>query len=152
MPQIEPIARGLIIADSKILLCHPVDPDTPDPPYYYLPGGHIEHNESAPEALARELMEEAGLCAQIGPFLAAHEVRFTQRNKPKHEINLVFLVEQLDGARPNPTLPIESKEPDIAFAWADLAAVTDLPVLPRSTRAWLAAGCPETDRWISASE
>jgi 8-oxo-dGTP diphosphatase len=131
---IETIARGLARHGNRVLLCRSVRHN-----YYYLPGGHIEFGEPARVALARELLEECGLESRIGPLLLTEEQVFTQNNKNRHEINLVFRIDQLG---PAPTMPdaVPSKEDHIAFEWVDLAAVTDLPVYPHSTRAWLVSG------------
>ncbi len=63
MNEIEVIARGLCIRDGKVLLCRHIKQA-----YNYLPGGHVEFGESATDALAREMMEEAGV--------AVHNVRY----------------------------------------------------------------------------
>jgi len=135
---IELIARGLIIHGSSVLLCKAKQGG-----YYYLPGGHIEKGESAPEAVRREILEETGLESTVGEFLLATELHFTQNGKRKHELTLVFHVEHLDGA-PEPPAPVPSAEDHLEFLWVDLAAVQDLDVRPSVHQAWLAAGA--TDR------
>ena len=49
-------ARAIIIKDNKVAMVHSLKYD-----YYKFPGGGIEKNESAIEALIRETKEEAGL-------------------------------------------------------------------------------------------
>lgn len=131
---IETIARGFIRSGNRVLLCR-----SRKHGYHYLPGGHIEFGEPARDALARELLEECGLESAIGPLLLTEEQIFTQKNKNRHEITLIFRVDRLG---PAPTMPDEvaSAEDHIAFVWADLAAVTDLVIYPESTKAWLASG------------
>jgi 8-oxo-dGTP diphosphatase len=132
---IETIARGLIRSGSRVLLCQ-----SRKHGYHYLPGGHIEFGEPARTALARELLEECGLESRIGPLLLTEEQIFTQKSKNRHEITLIFRVDQLG---PNPAaMPDEvaSTEDHIAFVWVDLAAATDLVIYPESTKAWLASG------------
>jgi len=104
--------------------------------YLYLPGGHVECNESASAACAREIHEELGWDCAAGPLLLVTEQIFTQKGRQRHEYTLVFHVEHprgLDDSDP-PGL-----EPKIAFEWADLAAVPDLDIRPDSIKAWLAA-------------
>lgn len=36
------------------------------------PGGKVEHGESQPAALARELEEELGIIATVGEYVASH--------------------------------------------------------------------------------
>lgn len=139
---IEIIARGLLLHGGSVLLCRNIVGN-----YRYLPGGHIEPGESAREALARELHEEAGLRATVGPLLLVTEERFEQGGRPRHEINLVFHVEQatapdatllLDGDGEPPA--VASLEGDIAFDWIELASVHEAEVKPSSAAAWLATG------------
>lgn len=55
--------RGVIATpDGRLLLQRGQDPvDLSAPPYWFLPGGGVEPNESPVEALQRELLEECGL-------------------------------------------------------------------------------------------
>lgn len=87
------LSRAVIVDQQQILLCKTMDfTDN----FYFLPGGHIEHNESALSALLRELIEEADAKCQIKRFLGCLEYNF----KPDyahvchdHEYNLIFEVE-----------------------------------------------------------
>ena len=151
IPRVEIIARGLLVREGHALLCKNLRHG-----YFYLPGGHVEPGERAAEALAREFLEETGCPARIGGFLLASEQLFTQKGKPRHEINLVFHVEHLStptAALPGPGagLPaVPSLEAEIGFEWVELAAVADLDVRPESARAWLATGCRvDGPPWVS---
>jgi 8-oxo-dGTP diphosphatase len=130
-PHIEVIARGLLLRDGQALLCRSVRDG-----YLYLPGGHVEFDEPAAVALARELVEECGLSVRVGPLLLVTEERFDHKRR-HHEINLVFHVEPARGPAPE---TVTSREPDIAFEWVPLAAAQELDVRPPTIRAWLAAG------------
>lgn len=87
--EIHVIARGVLIDNEHILLCKTVGLEHN---FYYLPGGHVELNESASNTLVRELLEETGKNIIITRFLGCYEYRF----KPKppichhHEYNIVF--------------------------------------------------------------
>lgn len=144
--RIEVIARGVLLDRGRVLLCRDRAGG-----YSYLPGGKIEHDEAAIHALEREFEEECGLevLATPRPVMAC-ECFFIQRGSPRHEINLVFHVERRtqdpegpgsagDDAPTAPPVPA-SRESDIEFWWADLAAVPDLDLRPRPIKAWLAAG------------
>ncbi len=133
--EIECIARGLVAAKSRILLCR-----NRKHGYCYLPGGHIEPGETAAEALAREFLEETGLSVQVGPFLLANENIFEQRGKPKHEFTVLFHVEHAVGPWPD---PIPSLEDKLAFEWVEIAALPESELLPPALLAWLMAGGPE---------
>jgi 8-oxo-dGTP diphosphatase len=141
MAKIEFIARGILTSGSRVLLCRNVASG-----YYYLPGGHVEHGESAAKALLRELDEEGGISARVGDCLLVHENSFEAQGRRYHEINVVFHVEQDDDAA-----VIVSKEADIGLEWVDLASVVDMDVRPPGIKAWLASGaqpCP----WLSTME
>jgi ADP-ribose pyrophosphatase YjhB (NUDIX family) len=53
MKEIEFLARGVFRDGGRVLVCRNRKKGN-----CYLPGGHIEWNESAPAALAREMREE----------------------------------------------------------------------------------------------
>lgn len=132
--EIELIARGVLIADGHVLLCRHVAGG-----YRYLPGGHVEFGEPAHVALARELAEESDVRATVGPLVHADEHVFRQKGRLRHEINLVFHVEQTTPTiSPNPTSgsapgvppPVASREAGIAFDWFRADALDDADLRP----------------------
>ncbi len=132
-PTIELIARGVLCQGQELLVCRSVEHR-----YLYLPGGHVEFGESAHRALEREFLEETGLSVAAGGCSLVAEELFEQNGKPRHEYSLVFHVEHLGTAAELEA--IQSREPEIAFDWIDLAAIGDLDLRPTSIRAWLVAG------------
>lgn len=154
--RIEIIARGIVRQGGSVLLCQNTRHG-----YYYLPGGHVEFGESATAALSREFIEETGLAAKVGPLLLLTEERFEQRGRPRHELNLMFLVEHLHTPDPQPsatepaephTGPVSTLEEGIRFEWVDLAAIPDLDLVPPTAKAFLAAGgrVEGTVGWIAS--
>ncbi len=119
---IETIARGVCIADGKLLLCRAKGGKST-----YLPGGHIEFGETGRKALAREVKEEAGLDARVGKFLGALENSFLQHGKPHAEINLVYEL-MLDD------LNVTAQEDWIEFLWCPLADLDGANLLPAEFR------------------
>jgi ADP-ribose pyrophosphatase YjhB (NUDIX family) len=128
--QIEVIARGAVIEDGKVLLCQ-----NRKTGHFYLPGGHINFGESAANAVAREFDEECGLKISVGECVFVTEGKFSAGRAEHHELNVVFHVELTPSDQ-----AIQTREPDIAFEWVDLAAVTDMDVRPKSVQAWLVSG------------
>lgn len=128
-PVPEIIARGLLVEAGRVLVCRNLAKG-----YAYLPGGHVEWNETAAEALAREFREECGVTVAVGEACLVTELVTGPNNGGLHEYTMVFHVERAgDG-------PVESVEPGIGFEWIDLAAVVDDDVRPTSVRAWIASG------------
>lgn len=134
---IETIARGFATHGSSVLLCR-----SKEQGHHYLPGGHIEFGEPARTALAREMLEEAGIGCVVGPLLLTEEQVFTQKGKNRHEITLIFRIDRLEMASGDDGTPpaVRSVEDHIDFVWVELASVADLEIYPVSTKAWLASG------------
>ncbi|MGI5284656.1 NUDIX domain-containing protein [Nonomuraea polychroma] len=62
-------ARALPIDDQdRVLLLHGFDPERPESPFWFTIGGGLEDGETAAEAAARELFEEAGIRAGVEDF------------------------------------------------------------------------------------
>lgn len=64
-------------------------------PYHYLPGGRVRMNETANEALMREIREELSIDARIVRPLWVNESFFTEEvdGERYHEVCLYFLVD-----------------------------------------------------------
>jgi 8-oxo-dGTP pyrophosphatase MutT (NUDIX family) len=92
--QIEVMARGVCVRDRHLLVCH-----TRGAKNTYLPGGHVEFRESAPDALEREIREELGLSSRVRGFLGAIEHEYRQKGRIHCEINLVFFLDLEDIAK-----------------------------------------------------
>ena len=121
---IENIARGVCVADGKVLLCKPRKGG-----YTYLPGGHIEFGEKGREALVREIREEMGLEAEAGELLGVEECQFEQHGKPHAEINLIFRL-TIPACLPSQDSCPPAREDWIAFEWRDVADIGNANLLP----------------------
>lgn len=169
---IEFIARGLIVHQNHVLVCW-----NPEGQYGYLPGGHVEQDESAAAALAREMVEETGLKSRVGPLLLTHENRFRARKRAHHELNLVFAAEIVDkgflkmchvaqsqktaipsrrkGSKgQNPPPPVESQEAHLEFHWLSRAQFKAATIHPKPMADWaarlLAGGLESTSGLLAA--
>jgi 8-oxo-dGTP pyrophosphatase MutT (NUDIX family) len=131
--QIEFLARGVCLAEGRLLLCRNRAKGN-----VYLPGGHIEFGESAAGALARELKEETGRKAAAGRFLGAIEHTYAAGGERTCEINVVFEL-RIDDA--DPAVQPESLEPDLEFYWCVLDELRDSSLEPYPLRecipAWI---------------
>lgn len=131
--KIELIARGLWVHSGQVLLCRNLEAG-----YFYLPGGHVEFGESGAVALAREMMEEAGVLIRVCRCVLVGECSFEQKGRKRHEINLVFHVEH-DGPDAKSPPPVPSLESHIAFEWVRLDALHSTDVRPMWLAEWVRA-------------
>ena len=122
---IETIARGVCVADGKLLLCRAKGGSSS-----YLPGGHIEFGETGREALVREMKEETGLAFSAGRFLGVVENRFMQKGREHAEINLVY-----EMAQDDPSGEVSSQEDWIEFFRCPLGELAAANVLPAAFNA-----------------
>ena len=138
--KIEVLARGVYIRDGRLLHCHSRGAEN-----IYLPGGHVEFQESAGSALVRELMEELGIRAEVGRFLGVVEHAFLQHGKPHAEINLVFEFDVPEWTERDDPQPI-SREKKINFGWTKLSDLNRSAMEPAVLRRLL----PEWLKTVSA--
>lgn len=112
---IENIVRAVIINSDKneILLARQKDKD-----YTFLPGGHIEFEETAKNALDREMVEEIGTEGKVGPLLWTIENIFNDSgNKSCHEIAYYFLYAYYERFY---NFKVDSLEDHLEFLWVNL--------------------------------
>lgn len=117
-----PVGVGLVLTDENgrvLLLRHVFHPEHP----WGLPGGWLKRHETPQNGALRELREETGLTAVLGPVLAIDDI-----DRPFH-IGIIFLASLPTG---QPTPPILSSE----IIAADWFRPDDLPdLLPFHQRA-----------------
>jgi 8-oxo-dGTP diphosphatase len=90
---IKRVVAGLIVVDGKFLICQRTR-HQPFPMKWEFPGGKIEPGEQPEAALTRELEEELGILAEIGPLVAV--VRHSYGSGAVVELQF-FLVERFQG-------------------------------------------------------
>ncbi len=145
---IHALARGVIIDQDHILLAydpraHPNHYYELNRHFYYLPGGHIDFQESAQKALIREIREETGYNATIERFLGIIEHAWSFSGDETcchtHEVNMIFKIHVHD-LKLKDALP--QKEEHVAFAWVPLDRLRDIDIRPFSLKQaipeWLA--------------
>jgi 8-oxo-dGTP diphosphatase len=127
-------ARAVIIKDEHILLCRTKNLN---PDFYFLPGGHIEHGESACNALIRELQEELGFKFKILRFLGCMEYSFNPEviNHAKchtHEYSFIFEVESAQLLPPS--IQLTQIEDGIEILWVPLETFVEVDFRPKKLR------------------
>lgn len=122
------VSAALIVRDGKILICQRATTDA-FPLKWEFPGGKVEEGEEPAAALARELREELGIRATVGPEVA--RIRHAYSGGP--EVELLFF-----------TVPAFAGEPMnrgfAALEWAPLASLPAYDFLEAdcTLTAWMA--------------
>lgn len=125
------VAAALILRENaggvEVFICQR-KPDQPMSLKWEFPGGKIEPGEGAEEALARELNEELGIAAVIGPRVA--RIRHKYRNGGAVDLQF-FAVREFQGSLENRIFndmrwaPLATL-PAYDFLAADLGLIKDL--------------------------
>lgn len=95
--QVRMVSAALILRADTVLICQR-RPDQPMALKWEFPGGKMEPGESAEEALKRELDEELGIDAVIGPRIA--HTRHTYRSGGAVDLQF-FVVHSYQGELKN---------------------------------------------------
>ena len=91
---------------------------------WFLPGGGVDHGESPPDTLRREIEEEAGLTVTVGPLLdVLSDVRTIPAGTSLHTIRIIYRVASWSG-----TLRPEVGGTTDAVGWFTPEEVRDLPL------------------------
>jgi len=122
MPAIHLLGRVALISNGHILLAHGIGAKNT-----FLPGGHVEYNETVKNTILRELREEFDGEVQIEGFIGVVEHSFEYRNQPHHELNLVF-----SGRLPHYCYPQTPKslESHLEFYWQPIDKLKEVNLLP----------------------
>ena len=121
------VVAGLIVLGDKVLVCQRTK-HQPLPLKWEFPGGKVEPNEQPTEALHRELEEELGILAEIGPKVAT--IRHSYGNGAAVELHF-YLVERFRGEIENRIFRdvrwvSRADLPAYNFLEADIALVRDI--------------------------
>jgi 8-oxo-dGTP diphosphatase len=121
------VVAALILRGSEVLICQRTRYQ-PMPLQWEFPGGKIEPGEEARSALERELDEELGIHAEIGPEVAT--IAHTYKNGNAIELHF-FQVESYEGEIENRIFKdvrwVERDTlPQFDFLEADKALVEDI--------------------------
>jgi RpiB/LacA/LacB family sugar-phosphate isomerase len=123
------IVRAIIIQDGHVLLTTATKENKNfSSDLFFMPGGHVEYNESAITALKREIWEEMHLIVKKEEFRGLLECSWDRKGKLYHELNLVFKVE-IEGL--NILKAPEAMDHKFhQFVWKPLDEVQNISLLP----------------------
>lgn len=126
-PALRFVVAGLLIRDGRVLICQR-RPNQPMALQWEFPGGKIEQGESPQQALARELHEELGILATIGPHVT--HIRHNYRHGGAVDLQF-FEVPTFEGELENKIFHqlkwVKLEElPEYEFLAADRGLIKDL--------------------------
>lgn len=122
------IVRAAILHKNHILLTRATSGNREfDSNLYFLPGGHVDHNEGALTALHREIKEEMGVGVNDAKFIGALECSWPRKGLIYHELNLIYHTEIGGLSLENPPVSMEKQQ---EFVWQPLDALKSLRILP----------------------
>lgn len=123
--QIRNAAKALIIKDNKMLAIKIKDDEEE---WYIMPGGGQETEETLPETLKREVLEEMGVLVEVKDLVFVIE---GIHGEAFHRVDMVFICEYLgqqeDGERICDTN-------QAGFEWLDLSTLNTAPLYPSKLR------------------
>lgn len=123
--QVQRLAAKALVRRGEDVLLARLSPYAVETGHWTLPGGGVDHGERPADALAREMLEETGLVAEVGALLTVHDLHLTGtapngRHEDFHAVNLVFAATVPDDAVPQ---VLEQDGTTDAVAWIPLADI-----------------------------
>ncbi|MEM7189476.1 MAG: NUDIX domain-containing protein [Pseudomonadota bacterium] len=116
-------ARALILIDERVLLVNAFRGSGGN--LWCLPGGGCEPGQSAPENLAREVLEETGLAIKVGDLAGVRE--FYNSDDGFHQLDLFFHANALGGVPEEWTDPEGVVHARRLFSRAELSGIPHAP-------------------------
>lgn len=110
------LRAGALIWSDRHILIHRGGAD----PFWSLPGGRVEFHETSAETLAREIEEEIGRAAVIGPLRFVIENFFELDGRKAHEVGLYYeavLTQRLPFHETDIVYRSRDETADLEFRW-----------------------------------
>ncbi|MCY4525192.1 MAG: NUDIX hydrolase [Anaerolineaceae bacterium] len=128
--RIRPMALCVFRHNGRILVAR--GHDRSNGASFYRPlGGGIDFGETGAEAVVREINEELGQAISAPRYLGALESVFRYRDKPRHELLLIFDADFLDpGIYEREHVEGREGQRRIIARWLALDEICDAPLVP----------------------
>jgi ADP-ribose pyrophosphatase YjhB (NUDIX family) len=129
---------AVIVDRGRVLLQAVEEGPTFEAPFFCLPGGRVEHGETAEGCLLREMREELEEEVRIERLLWVNENFFEHEGMSWHEIGLYFLVSLGEDSRFRGSGPHWGVEPEIGIKfrleWHGVEKLDGVRLLPSFLR------------------
>lgn len=126
-------ARAIVIKDDNVLLN-----EFNNGEYYNLPGGGVEVNETLRTAVAREVLEESGLCVYVKEMLYIYEynpIRDGFRYGPRGGLSHVFRCEVDESKDIKAPTVIDTDPRGLSVStgckWVKIEELKDINLIPK---------------------
>ena len=117
-------AYGLILLESRILLCRISNHLPLDAGFWTLPGGGIDFGEDPADAMVREVHEETGLIVRPLAITGIDSFYVREAEREFHGIRIIYRTEVVGGA-----LRYEVDGTTDLCAWWSLEEARGLPIV-----------------------
>ncbi|MFC5466033.1 NUDIX domain-containing protein [Lederbergia graminis] len=117
-------AEGIIINENRTEILVQCDVDER---FYRLPGGTIELEETAEEAIKRELIEEFELSVDIGELACVNESIIQYDGRKQHHCTLIHwcsIHEKIEHDL------IHNENPNVKLVWRTISQLSERPFYP----------------------
>lgn len=123
--QIRTAAKALIIKDGKMLAIKIKDGEEE---WFIMPGGGQEAEETLPETLKREVLEEMGVLVEVKDLVFVIE---GVHGEDFHRVDMVFLCKYL-GQQEDAERICDTNQ--AGFKWLDISTLNTAPLYPSKLR------------------
>ncbi len=121
-------AYGLIVQDTRILLCRISSHLPNDAGFWTLPGGGIDFGEAPSDAVVREVYEETGLAVRPLDIADIDSLYLEEADSAFHGLRILYRTELIGG-----TLRHEVDGTTDLCAWWSLEEARQLPLVDLAT-------------------
>jgi 8-oxo-dGTP diphosphatase len=134
MKQIRTAPKAIIIHDGMLLVtCNRDDQGV----FYLLPGGGQQYQETLPEALRRECLEEVGARVKVEALLFVREYisahhEFAACGPDEHQVEFMFRCELEDGQ--TPTTGTAPDKWQVQIAWLPIEDLANHRLYPAALK------------------